>query len=275
MNKSIKRLIEKTVSETIKEVIAGGGSFHGAPSFGGGPYGFGNKMQLKTNINPATRKIEKMEQDEVNANVEDQDFINRKFKTGLAPFYKAQDIPRGTDEVDEAEKEEIQLFERNAADSLYTHLPGFPGHNAIEYPIQHVPEENKMPNNLRAGVHDGTEDYVLDDIIDELEENENRLNEFALSGGGGHDAYNKKSALPPFFAKPPEVDSEEAEIGHLRMPSAEESPIGSAGAVMFPKKFVPNDKVPQQSDIFDYDLDGISDDIDLDQPSEIINKTKE
>lgn len=263
MNKSIKRLVEKTVSDIIKEVIA---SYDGAATFRGGPYGIGGRKQLVT-INPATEKISKIEQNELNTNVEDQAYVNRKFKTGMGPFYKAQDI--NTDIDVEAEKEEIQLQERNVADSFYSHLPGFPQPNAIEYPVQHVPEENKMPNNLKAGVHDGTDEYLIDDIVDEIEDSAN-LKEFAISDAGANDDYSKKSALPPFFVNK-KPNSKNLSLGHLYLEPADSSSVGSVGSVIFPKKFVPDDQPVQQSKIDDYDLDGISDDIDLDQPPEIKN----
>jgi len=57
-------------------------------------------------------------------------------------------------------------------------------------------------------------------------------------------------------------------------PGAENSPVGGYGAILQPKKFVP-DEAQQTSSLFDTDLDGIDDTIDLDQPPELRQKVKE
>lgn len=256
----MKKKIKKIVEEVIKELMAGGSSVDGDPSFRGGPYGIGNKKQLATVLDPSVQAIEDQEQAEINQNIEDQDWSLRKFK-------KSTPMPPNS-----------QLKERNDADARYSHLPGFPRMNALETPVMHVPDENFVVNDLRAGRSDRTEEYLIDDIVDELEtygepEYLKTYNEQGAAGG-----YNfvdqQKSALPPFYVKGNEAPEEQDPMSHLSHPPAEHTAAGGYGAVIFPKKFVPDDHV-QQSNLDDDNENGIADNIDTGKAPELLQRVKE
>jgi len=277
----MKSDLNKLVEEIVKELM--GGSFpaysvDGAPSFRGGPYGAGHKKQLANTLDPSVKAMEDQEQAELNQNVEDQIRINRNFKKGVVPPYKMQDVdsdPELKRDMAAAKKYDPVVAERNDADMFYTHLPGFPSMNALESPVQHVPNENLPVDTLRAGGQDGTEEYLIDDIIDELEREGKPGNYVQEQGaqGGGNFWNQQKSELPPFYVDPD--DQEHAlEMGHMQEPSAEYSPPATHGSIMFPRKFVP-DEMPQESDMLDQDLDGIADGIDLNQPPELQQRVKE
>lgn len=279
----------KELNEYVN-IVAGGSSVDGNPSFRGGPYGAGHKKQLATVLNPATQAMEDQEQAELNQNVEDQAKINRNFKKGSKPPYPMQDI-HSDEELKRdvvAKKYDPMLDERNDADAFYTHLPGNIGMNALEDPKRYVPDENLVVNKLRAGVSDGTEEYLIDDIVAELEDDQDskswlknligvELKEFGIGSGGG--GANYQNALPSAIDGE-DLDfrdnQEKEELGHQGLEAAKTYASGMGG-VLFPKKFVPSEW-PQESSLIDKDMDGIADNIDKNERPELdqeINKMDE
>lgn len=265
MNKKIKKI----VVEIVKEILASGPSVDGSPSFRGGPYGIGHTRQI-AGTDPSVEKMTDQEHGEINKNVDKQAWVNPRRKHGTQPLTPMQDIhgdPKlKRDMASTNPIEEEQLEERNSSDMQYTHLPGWPSMNALEASVQHIPNENQVVDSLRAGVSDGTEEYLVDDIIDELEREGKPAYYKEGAQGSANSTYQLKSELPPFYVSAP--DSEDNDIGHIHKPGAKKSPIGGMGTVMFPKQFVPHEW-SQESEIEDEDHDGISDSIDLDQPPEL------
>lgn len=250
MNNNIKKIIE----EIVKEVIAGGSSVDGAPSFRGGPYGAGHKMQLAKQ-DPSVKAMEDEEQSEINQNIDDQAWVNNTRKHGARQPTPMQDIHgkaelhRDMTSANKFKKEHFNINERMGADKFYSDLPGYPRPNAIEYPVQHVPDENMVVTKMRAGRSDGTEEYLIDDIIDELEKEGKpaHYNNVEESFTRASNAAQQRSAVPPFYTDPfePEDEGDDEPIGHMTEPGADHSPVGGMGAVMFPRKFVPED-IPKQ-----------------------------
>jgi hypothetical protein len=238
------------VKKNLTEMIAGGSSVDGNPSFRGGPYGIGNRKQLAAYLNPATAKIAQQEQDEVNQNIEDQSWLLSKFKSPSDDQTKKTDIP-----------DERVVTERQGNDMFYKGLPGNYRENALEYSQNHMPEENFMVDTHLAGHQDeSSAKYLIDDIIDDLEEREKSLSE-----SDSNFYYQQKSALPP----------QKKDIGHINLNVDKDKHYSMGyGAVLSPKSFIP-DEYPQQSKMKDEDMDGISDDIDLNQKSELQQMTNE
>lgn len=272
MNKKIKKI----VNEVIKELMGGGSSVDGAPSFRGGPYGIGAKQQLANTLDPSVQKMEDQEQAELNSNIENQQWGLSKWQWIKGePFQDIGGNPEHQRDMTSAKRLDPVLDERNDADMQYSDLPGMPGMNALETPVQHVPNENLPVTDLRAGSQDGTEDYLIDDIVDELETghgepgyNKHVRKEGLFSGGG-----NATMQMPNHYPDPDESDQATDNLGHTNQAGAEQSPSGGYGAIMAPKKFIP-DEVPQESEILDHDLDGIADSIDLDQAPELKMRTE-
>jgi len=225
--------VKRIKNNKIKESVPTGYSFAGGPTLRGGPYGFGHKKQLATVLNPATDSVEKQEQEELNTNIDDQSRLNRKYGSILDP-----------------------LVERNVGDGQHAYLPGNYRENALEYSQIHLPPENLQIDASIAGpMNDGTEKYLVDDIIDELEERERELTE-SMGGVGGNYVFQIKPHLPPY--------QEQENLGHSTYLASPEHTSMSYGAVLSPKNFVPNEFI-QQADIDDNDSNGLDDSIELKQ----------
>ncbi len=227
--------VKQTKFKKLNESVPTGYSLAGGPTLRGGPYGLGHKKQLATVLNPATANIENQEQSELNQNVDDQARLLGKHQH-LDP-----------------------IVERNAADSQHAYLPGNYRENALEFSQIHLPDENFQIDTLIAGgTNDGTEDYLLDDIIDELDTREKELTE-NIGGYGGNYVTQLKPNLP-FESKD--------EIGHSSYRNSSEHSSMAYGAVLSPKQFVPNDFI-QQSNIDDENMNGVDDNIEMFQKSEL------
>jgi hypothetical protein len=258
----------------MNEIYASGPSVNGNITFRGGPYGYGNKNQLAAPLNPATKKLEDEEQEELNQNVED---LHQGL--GLYPQLKGSGVKMPQD---------IHLKERAEDDQQYGHLPGFPKMNALEDPKQFLPDENFVAYGKEQP--EGTEEYLIDDIIDDFEQNpedvakrvEDRVFECLLkelgagggSAGGGNYPYSAKSYFPPFRNNDDILDPIDKRMGHIGWQNAENVSTGGYGSVLFPKKFVP-DEANQESHEEDEDMDGIPDNVDKDQKPELDQKLEE
>lgn len=243
----------------IKEIYAGGPHVDGNPTMRGGAYGYGNKNQMAAGLNPATQAIEDQEQDELNQNIEDQRKSLGKY--AWLPGEPFQDIHADTDYKKDLTraKNHDPVLERAEGMGAVGKLPGWPRENALEEPRLHLPLENLFIDNPLAGKSDGTEDYIIDDIIDELEGRvvESLLRELGSAGGANY-PYSAKSYLPATKNKI------EGQLGHQGMDPANSSPPGGYGAVLFPKNFIPKEWA-QESDQEDIDMDGLPDDVDPDK----------
>lgn len=265
MKDNLKKLIEKII---IQEYWSGG-AFVGSPLSSMGvsstglsrvrnAYGHGGNEQLATkSLNPATQSMVDDEQEEINQNVEDQRWvINNKYpsvgaKAVLNTLQRAETDFQDTEGRPEHEREfdsiedleEVYLQERTPSDIFYIDLPGNMRPNAIEDPRMFTP-----PNETEG-------DYLIDDIIDELEDNDELQED------------------TPVWRTPTPVNNREPlvkrPLGHASLPPAEHTPgPGGASYIPFHKDFVP-DEWSQIEDIEDEDMDGISDDRDLDQKPEL------
>lgn len=268
MKSKLKQLIEKIIIQELWSAVPSMGSSTGAMSMARNAYGHGGNEQLvMKGLNPATQAMVDDEQSEINQNIEDQRWsIHNKHSSagGRAILNTLQDDetnyqdtegrPEDEREFDSIEDlEEEYLHERNPSDIFYMDLPGNMRPNAIEDPQIHTP-----PNEIEG-------DYLIDDIVDELEdynEEEIELQE---------DTPVWKIATPvnnrePLVKRP---------LGHTSLPPAERTPgPGGASYIPFHKDFVP-DEWSQPEDVEDEDMDGIADDIDLDQKSELQQKVDE
>jgi hypothetical protein len=115
----------------------------GAPSFSGGPYGFGAETQLAAPLNPATQKIKDKEEDEKDQNVEDQIWSLGKYVVGSGPVAKMD--YKSTTSVP------LPLDETAAMDTANTRmrdLPGFPRMNTLVAQKQHTPPAKEMDEYL-------------------------------------------------------------------------------------------------------------------------------
>jgi hypothetical protein len=120
----------------------------GAPSFGGGPYGFGNDEQLAAPLNPATQAIKDQDEDEVDQNVADQIWSLGKYVVGSGPVAKMD--YKSTTSVPMSLKE---LYGDTAAYRMRD-LPGFPRMNSLVNPKQHTPKDISDDEYLGATLHD-------------------------------------------------------------------------------------------------------------------------
>lgn len=152
--------MNKDLNDYLKEIIAGGSSHDGNPSFRGGPYGIGAKKQLAAPLNPATQAMEDQEQAELDQNIQDTDWVIGTRVGGTSAHTQGF------------------VDERNSSDAFSTHLPGNLSVGAIEAPVDHVPIEDPRK----------TDDYFIDDIIEKV------LKEFGMNQSGG---VNKSLQLPP------------------------------------------------------------------------------
>jgi hypothetical protein len=233
---NVKRSRSKSNFKKLYESIPTGYSLSGGPTLRGGPYGFGFKKQLATVLNPATAEMEKQEQEELNQNVDDQARLLGKHHQ-LDP-----------------------IVERNAADSQHAYLPGNYRENALEYSQNHMPDENFQIDTLIAGgTNDGTEDYLVDDIIDELDERDRQLSENNIGGYGGNYVMQLRPNLP---------STPDNQIGHTSNKISNQHSSTTYGAVLAPKSFIPDEYI-QQSNIEDEDSNGVDDSIELNQKSEL------
>jgi hypothetical protein len=117
-----------------------GPNFYGNPSFGGtGNYGMGGQTQLAHfGLNPATEKIADQEQEESEQNIEDQEWINNKYRRGFG--FNSDEDPvlhwngrNGTVET----VAESAPYDNSV--SRMRDLPGFPAPNTLVEPKQFVP----------------------------------------------------------------------------------------------------------------------------------------
>lgn len=118
-----------------------GPNFYGNPSFGGtGNYGRGGHTQLAHyGLNPATEKIAEQEQEELEQNIENQEWINNKYRRGMG--YNSDDDPvphwngrNGTVET----VAESAPYDNSV--SRMRDLPGYPRPNALVNPVPHTPQ---------------------------------------------------------------------------------------------------------------------------------------
>lgn len=115
----------------------------GAPSFSGGPYGFGAEKQLASPLNPATQKIKDQEEDEKDQNVIDQIWTLGKYVVGDGPVAKMDyksttSVPLPLDEV----------APMDTANTRMRDLPGFPRMNTLVAQKQHTPPAKEMDKYL-------------------------------------------------------------------------------------------------------------------------------
>ncbi len=227
--------VKQTKFKKLYESIPTGYSLNGSPTLRGGPYGFGYKKQLATTLNPATANIEKQEQNELNQNVDDQAKLLGKHHQ-LDP-----------------------IVERNVGDGQHAYLPGNYRENALEYSQIHLPPENfQIDTLISGGTNDGTEDYLLDDIIDELDEREKELTNESIGGHGG----NYVTQLRP------NIPNNKNEIGHTAYELSPEHTSMAFGTVLSPRKFVPNE-FTQQSNIDDENFNMVDDNIETFKKSDL------
>ncbi|MFA6049900.1 MAG: hypothetical protein WC761_01765 [Candidatus Paceibacterota bacterium] len=137
MSKKNKQKPRKPVKEQV-----GGPNFYGNPSFGGtGNFGRGGYKQLAHfGLNPATDKIAKQEQSEINANVDRETYSLGKYGSGVDPEPTPHWNGRnGTvnEEAEEASLEEQAPYDNSV--SRMRDLPGFPKMNSLVNPKGFVP----------------------------------------------------------------------------------------------------------------------------------------
>jgi hypothetical protein len=197
-----KKFIEELLSDVFSEGgYAGQGHTSGAESFYGSYFGFGGTRQLAgKRLNPATQKIEDMEQAEIRQNAEDQQRVNggypipRVFPGGdgntgisngttvpntipqmansaeelgaLAAIADEEDVEEGEGEkeLEEQSSAVAQGPQRGAAsDGFYRNLPGFPRPNAIEKDVDFIPQDEKdIDGDGEEDVYLGDDEYVAD-----------------------------------------------------------------------------------------------------------------
>lgn len=214
----------KKLKQLTKEIIAGGASVDGNPTFRGGPYGYGHKQQIATNLNPATKNIEKQEQDELNQNVDSIDWsLDGKYHDSkISDFLQT---------------------ERTASDAFAPapHLPGNRRENSLEAAEIHVPLED--PRETDDYVIDQLEEKVLEELLQELSNEEGFT-------------YSFPTTMPDLDPK-----NNPEKHGHFTLDPAKKSPGAGMGQVLAPKDFIP-DENPQTSKFKDDDLDGIPNHLD-------------
>ena len=111
-----------------------GPNFYGNPSFGGtGNYGVGGHTQLAHfGLNPATEAMAEQEQEELEQNIEDQEWINNKYRRGFGFNSDADPVPHWngrngavetvTEEVD-SPKYDTAPMRRSQFERLHTPKP--------------------------------------------------------------------------------------------------------------------------------------------------------
>lgn len=117
-----------------------GPNFYGNPSFGGtGNYGMGGYKQLAHfGLNPATEAMAEQEQDEAEENIEDQEWINNKYRRGMGFNSDADPVPHWNGRNGAVETVAESAPYDNSV-SRMRDLPGFPAPNTLVEPKQFIP----------------------------------------------------------------------------------------------------------------------------------------
>lgn len=117
-----------------------GPNFYGNPSFGGtGNYGRGGYKQLAHfGLNPATQEIADQEQEELEQNVEDQEWINNKYRRGFGFNSDEDPVPHWNGRNGAVETVAESAPYDNSV-SRMRDLPGFPAPNTLVEPKQFTP----------------------------------------------------------------------------------------------------------------------------------------
>ena len=129
---------KKTNLEKILEYT--GPNFMGNPTFGGtGNYGVGGYKQLAHfGLNPATEDIKEKTEEELEQNIEDQEWINNKYRRGFGFNADEDPVPHWN-----GRNGSVETVAENAAfdnsTSRMRDLPGFPAPNTLVEPKQFVP----------------------------------------------------------------------------------------------------------------------------------------
>lgn len=110
-----------------------GPNFYGNPSFGGtGNYGMGGYTQLAHfGLNPATEAMAEQEQDELEQNIEDQEWINNKYRRGFGFNSDEDPVPHWNGRNGTLETVAESAPYDNST-SRMRDLPGFPAMNLVE-----------------------------------------------------------------------------------------------------------------------------------------------
>lgn len=242
---------------TLKNVFFkeyGIGDPQGAATFQGtGNFGIGNNRQLATSINPATKRIEDMEQAEWNQNAQDlnwslgkgdsisgpigpneptQGNYNRAQPNSSAQMVKVSNDPYGGRVEEEEELEEQFAGAREPSDGRYRDLPGWPRMNTLVEPDEHIPSDNEAE---------------MEDYNNSQEED---YEEF-LSGVGvpieeAYISYRPEDHFRGDMSNIGRADNSKflvAPENHFNPPANTNTPqnMGGKGAVISPKQFVPED----------------------------------
>ena len=117
-----------------------GPNFYGNPSFGGtGNYGMGGYKQLAHfGLNPATQEMAEQEQEELEKNVEDQEWINNKYRRGFGFNSDEDPVPHWNGRNGAVETVAESAPYDNST-SRMRDLPGFPAPNTLVEPKQFTP----------------------------------------------------------------------------------------------------------------------------------------
>lgn len=124
--------------KSLKEYA--GPNFYGNPSFGGtGNYGMGSYKQLAHfGLNPATEAIADQEQEEMEQNIEDQEWINNKYRRGFGFNSDEDPVPHWNGRNGAVETVAESAPYDNSI-SRMRDLPGFPAPNTLIEPKQFTP----------------------------------------------------------------------------------------------------------------------------------------
>jgi len=117
-----------------------GPNFYGNPSFGGtGNYGMGGYKQLAHfGLNPATQDLFDQEQEELEQNIEDQEWINNKYRRGFGFNSDEDPVPHWNGRNGTVETVAESAPYDNSV-SRMRDLPGFPAPNTLVEPKQFTP----------------------------------------------------------------------------------------------------------------------------------------
>lgn len=117
-----------------------GPNFYGNPSFGGtGNYGMGGYTQLAHfGLNPATKDLFDQEQEELEQNIEDQEWINNKYRRGFGFNSDEDPVPHWNGRNGAVETVAESAPYDNSV-SRMRDLPGFPAPNSLVNPVCFVP----------------------------------------------------------------------------------------------------------------------------------------
>ena len=118
-----------------------GPNFYGNPSFGGtGNYGMGGYTQLAHfGLNPATEAMAEQEQEELEQNIEDQEWINNKYRRGFGFNADEDPVPHWNGRNGAVETVAESAPYDNST-SRMRDLPGFPAPNTLVEPKTFTPQ---------------------------------------------------------------------------------------------------------------------------------------